>query len=76
MNIETQMIEYMRPLFGDMAEKAMENQKSKLGIKKTASVKDYRKIAEAIRELCMNMAGEAIAERIHTGLVEILDSTE
>jgi hypothetical protein len=25
MDIESQMIEFMRPLFGDMAEKAMEN---------------------------------------------------
>jgi hypothetical protein len=74
MDIETQMIEYMRPLFGDMAEKAMENQKNKLGIRKKATVEDYRNIAEAIRELCKNMAGEAISERIYSGLVQILDT--
>lgn len=75
MDIESQMIDFMRPLFGDMAEKAMENQKVKLGIEKKPSAEDYKKIAEAIRDLCKNMAGDAIADRIYGGLVEILESS-
>jgi hypothetical protein len=74
MDIERQMIEYMRPLFGDMAEKAIENQKAKLGIDKKVSKEDYRKIAEALRDLCKSMAGEQISDRIYTGLIDILDS--
>jgi demethoxyubiquinone hydroxylase (CLK1/Coq7/Cat5 family) len=74
MEIEHQMIEFMRPLFGDMAEKALENQKTKLGIKKKASSEDYKKIAGSIRDLCKHMAGEVIADKIYTGLMEILES--
>ncbi len=75
MEIESQMIEFMRPLFGDMAEKAMENQKKKLGIDKTEpSLDDYKKIAEAIRDLCRHMAGDAIANKIYKGLIELLRS--
>ena len=76
MDIETQMIEFMRPLFGDMADKAMENQKTKLGIKKKATIEDYQKIADSIKDLCSSMAGEAIADKIYEGLVEILESCE
>ncbi|KYK25592.1 MAG: hypothetical protein AYK23_03885 [Candidatus Proteinoplasmatales archaeon SG8-5] len=67
------MIEYMRPLFGDMAEKAIENQKSKLGVSGKPSKEDYRRIVEALRDLCNNMAGEQISDKIYVGLIEILD---
>lgn len=73
-NIESQMIDFMRPLFGDMAEKALENQKTKLGIKKKPNADDYKKIADAIRDLCKHMAGDAIADKIYGGLVDILES--
>ncbi len=77
MDIESQMIEFMRPLFGDMAEKAMENQKRKLGLEEgRQSLEDYQKIAEAIRDLCRHMAGDAIAIRIYSGLIELLETTE
>ena len=69
------MIEFMRPLIGDMAERAMDNQKKKLGIDKTEpSLDDYKKIAEAIRDLCRHMAGDAIANKIYKGLIELLRS--
>ena len=73
MDIEAKMIEYMRPLFGDMAEKAIENQKCKLGVTKKPTKEDYRKIVEALRDLCKNMAGEQISDKIYAGLIEILD---
>ena len=76
MDIESQMIDFMRPLFGDMAEKAMENQKNKLGIEKKATVEDYMRVAEAIKDLCRHMAGDAIADKIYTGLMDILDSAK
>jgi hypothetical protein len=77
MEIESQMIEFMRPLFGDMAEKTMENQKRKLGLEEgKPSLEDYQKIAEAIRDLCRHMAGDAIAIKIYGGLLELLDTIE
>jgi hypothetical protein len=77
MDIESQMIEFMRPLFGDMAEKAMENQKRKLGLEEgKPSLNDYQKIAEAIRDLCRHMAGDAIAIKIYAGLLDLLETIE
>ena len=38
------------------------------------SRQDYMAIAESIRDLCRKMAGNAIADKIYTGLVEILEA--
>ena len=73
--LENRMIEFMRPMFGDMAEKTIENQMNKLGVEREDLTKeDYLKVAQAISDLCSHMAGEAIARKIRNGLMEILES--
>jgi len=75
MSIDSQMVDFMRPLFGDMAEKAIEVQKQKLGIKKkNLTTEEYVKMVIAIKNLCKQMAGDAIANKISEGLNEILKS--
>lgn len=73
--LENRMIEFMRPMFGDMAEKTIENQMNKLGVEReNLTREDYLEVAKAISDLCSHMAGEAIAHKIHVGLMEILES--
>ena len=73
--LENRMIEFMRPMFGDMAEKTIENQMNKLGVeRKDLTKEDYMEVAQAISDLCSHMAGEAIARKIYGGLMEILGS--
>lgn len=73
-NVETKMEEFMKPLFGDMAQKTIENQKAKLELGKELSTQDYRAVVESIRNLCRKMAGNAIADKIYDGLMEILEA--
>ena len=71
--IENQMEEFMKPLFGDMAQQTIDNQKAKLELGKELSRDDYIKITESIRDLCKKMAGNAIADKIYNGLMEIIE---
>ena len=73
--VEEKMTEFMRPLFGDMAQKTIENQKEKLDLSgKSLTNEQYVEVAESIRDLCKRMAGNAIADKIYTGLMEILEA--
>ena len=72
-DIEIKMEEFMKPLFGDMAHKTIENQKAKLELGEEINHQDYVAVAESIRDLCRKMAGNAIAEKIYGGLMEILE---
>ena len=72
--VENKMMEFMKPLFGDMAQKTIDNQKAKLELGEEISHQDYIMIAESIRELCKKMAGNAIADKIYEGLMEILET--
>ncbi len=72
-NIETKMEEFMKPLFGDMAQKTIDNQKAKLELGEEINRQDYVAVAESIRDLCKKMAGNAIANKIYDGLMEILE---
>ncbi|MCK5309810.1 MAG: hypothetical protein KAJ64_04105 [Thermoplasmata archaeon] len=72
-NIETKMEEFMKPLFGDMAQKTIDNQKAKLELGEEINRQDYKAVAESIRDLCKKMAGNAIANKIYDGLMEILE---
>ena len=59
------MMEFMRPMFGDMAGRAIENQKAKLKFTKgELSYDQYVKVVDSIRGLCAQMAGGPIADRI------------
>ena len=74
MDLESEMVEFMQPLFGEMADKTVELQKKKLGIEnEDLSYEDYEKLIDSIRNLCKTMAGEAIASKIYEGLKDILD---
>ena len=73
--IENQMMEFMKPLFGDMAQKTIDNQKAKLELGEELSQGDYKKMAESIRDLCKKMAGNAIADKIYSGLMEIIETS-
>lgn len=71
--VEEKMMEYMRPMFGDMARRTIENQKEKLKLTKgELSYEQYVQIVESIRDLSLKMAGNAIADRIEKGLLQIL----
>ena len=72
-DIETKMEEFMKPLFGDMAQKTIDNQKTKLELGEDINRQDYVAVAESIRDLCRKMAGNAIADKIYGGLIEILE---
>jgi hypothetical protein len=74
-NTEIKMMEFMRPLFGDMARKTIENQKEKLNLTKgELSYEQYVQIVESIRDLCFKMAGNAVAEKLRNGLMQIVDA--
>ena len=73
-DIETKMEEFMKPLFGDMAQRTIDNQKAKLELGEDLERQDYEAIAGSIRNLCRKMAGNAIADKIYAGLMEILES--
>ena len=74
-DIEKKMMEFMRPLFGDMARKTIENQKEKLNFKKGELTHDqYVQIVESIRDLCYKMAGNAVAEKLRKGLMQIVEA--
>ena len=74
MDLESKMEEFMHPLFGEMASTTIQRQKSKLGIEgKKLTRDDYLELIEAIRKLCKSMAGDTIANKIHQGLVDIVN---
>jgi len=72
---EKKMMEYMRPLFGDMAKKTIDSQKEKLDLTKgEPTYEQYIEIIESIGNLCFKMAGTAISEKVKKGLLEIVQS--
>lgn len=74
-DIEKKMIVFMRPLFGDMARKTIENQKEKLNLMKgELTYEQYVQIVESIRDLCNKMAGNAVAEKLRKGLMQIIET--
>ncbi len=73
--VETKWEEYLKPLLGDMAPITINSQKQKLGLAGgEMSPEDYIKLAEAIKGLCADMAGDVIASKIYEGLLSIIDT--
>jgi hypothetical protein len=71
------MMEFMQPLFGDMARKTIENQKEKLKLTKgELSYDQYVIIIKSIKELCHKMAGGAVASKVEKGLMQILEENK
>lgn len=71
-DIEARMVESLRPLFGDFAESALEQQKVKLGIGGSVDRDEYLRLIEAIKAMCKQIAGPSIADRVYQGLVAIV----
>jgi hypothetical protein len=72
-DLETKIVEYMRPLFGEFAATAFAQQKAKLGMgEHQLTAEQYLKLAEEIRSMCNQVAGPTIADRVYTGLVAIV----
>ncbi|MBA3045066.1 MAG: hypothetical protein KKH41_00320 [Candidatus Thermoplasmatota archaeon] len=73
-SVEEKMMNFMKPMFGDMARKTIENQKEKLNLTRgELTYEQYAKIVDSIYTLCMKMAGAAIADKMRNGLLQILD---
>lgn len=70
---EKKMIEFMQPLFGDMAKRTIDNQKEKLHLTKGELTKEqYAMVVCAICDLCQKMAGPSISDKVRKGLMEIV----
>ena len=70
--IENRMVEYMRPLFGEFASSALEQQKAKLGFSERPGAAEYLRLVEEIRAMCAQIAGTSVAEKVYAGLVKIV----
>lgn len=71
-DIDARIVEYMKPLFGEFASSAYEQQKVKVGLGEQPSRADYMRLAEAIRSMCAQVAGPVVAGKVYAGLVTIL----
>jgi hypothetical protein len=77
LNVDDKIVAYMKPLFGDMAERTVGVQKEKLGLKKRElSYEDYKRVVTSIVALCRGMAGDAIARKIEDGLTGIINESK
>ena len=72
--VESKWEEYLKPLLGDMAPITINSQKAKLGLQGDLSADDYVKLAEGIKGLCADMAGDVIAAKIFDGLLSMIDT--
>ncbi|MBI5001027.1 MAG: hypothetical protein HZB92_05815 [Euryarchaeota archaeon] len=76
MNVDEKIVAYMKPLFGDMAERTVGVQKEKLGLTKgELSYDEYKRVVTSIVALCRGMAGDAIARKIEDGLNGIISES-
>ena len=71
-DIDSKMAEYMKPLFGEYAAAALQQQKTKLGIQEGSGADDYMRLVDEIRTMCSQIAGTAVAEKVYKGLEEIV----
>ncbi|RLF47955.1 MAG: hypothetical protein DRN20_05265 [Thermoplasmata archaeon] len=72
-DIEVRIVECLRPLLGDMAPVAVDMQKKKLGIGTLATAEDYKKLAIELKNMCEEMAGEVIANKIYKMISEVIE---
>ena len=70
--LETRIVEHMRPLFGEFAATALQQQKAKLGLAEQPGRDEYLQLVEEIRTMCDQVAGPAIAAKVYEGLVKIV----
>ena len=72
MDIDIKIEEFLKPLFGDMATMTIETQKAKLGVSKNLTQEQYMDLADEIKELCEEMAGSLMAQKIYEGLITLI----
>ena len=72
MNLDDKFEEFLKPLFGDMAKLTVDKQREKLQFDGELSKDQYLDLAEEIKVLCEDMAGNLIAQKIYEGLVTII----
>ena len=72
MDLDAQLANYLKPLFGEMAEKTLQLQKERLGLKGELGRDGYLSVVKSIVSLCRTMAGDAIARRMEDGLTKIV----
>ena len=70
--IDTEIVRSMRPLFGEFAVTAFEQQKAHVGLGAQPTQGDYMRLAEAIRSMCAQVAGDGVASKIYAGLLTIV----
>ncbi len=76
MDVEERMELYLKPLFGDMASMTIKMQKDRLDLDEEMNREDYLKMIDSIQHLCKEMAGDALANKIKKGLLEILNENQ
>ncbi|MFH0816846.1 MAG: hypothetical protein V1934_08560 [Methanobacteriota archaeon] len=73
LNVDAKLADYMKPLFGEMAERTVQLHKERLGLRGELSRDNYISIVKSISSLCRTMAGEAMARRMEEGLTRIVE---
>ena len=72
-DLEAQIVDYMRPLFGEFAATAFAQQKAKLGMGEHQLTSDqYEALVEGIRTMCNQVACPTVADRVYTGLIALV----
>jgi hypothetical protein len=71
-DIDGRIVEYMKPMFGEFAGNAFQQQKVKIGIGDQATRADYMRLVESIRSMCAEVAGDIVAAKVYAGLVTIV----
>jgi hypothetical protein len=73
MDVDAQLADFMKPLFGEMAQRTVQLHKERLGLKGRLGRDDYISLVKSISSLCKTMAGDAIARRMEEGLTTIVE---
>ena len=76
METEERIVDELENIFDGLARRTVEVQKKKLGLEGELSNDDYIKLAMKIREACVQMVGEPIAEKVYNDLIEIIKGVE
>ena len=73
LDLDNKMVDYMKPLFGEMAARTIQIHKERLGFKGELNRDNYISVVKSIASLCRTMAGDAIARRMEEGLTRIVE---
>jgi hypothetical protein len=73
LNVDAKLADYLKPLFGEMAESTVQLHKERLGLKGELNRDNYISVVKSIGSLCRTMAGEAMARRMEEGLTKIVE---